>query len=1072
MGKRIVGVKYIISLVIIFSCFCATGAIGQNVISLHGKWKVKLDPKGIVVDPSEIASSFDKEVLMPGTTDEFEMGVVLNTDTIKKPFKHLFRKHSFIGKAWYQREVEIPSDWKDKSIKLKLEMVKWTSELFIDGQKVDVKTSLIAPHRYDVTKELTPGKHTISIAVDNTKHYDVGLSHAYTEETQTIWNGMLGDMHISAHDLIQIDEVMAYPNVSNNSVRIAIAVKNSNKKAVKGSIEINAKIGKYAVKRLIVKELFAAGEDTIQIEYPLGDEKHFWSEFTPNIYELEASIKGGSCKKRFSSSYSTTFGMRELVSDGHFFRLNGDKIFLRGTLDCSIYPKTGHPPTELKDWLKIMNATKSYGLNHIRYHSWCPPEAAFEAADIVGIYLQVELPSWSFHFGEEESTNKFFDDEADRIIKEYGNHPSLCLFTLGNELEGDYDYMNKMVMDLRKKDPRHLYSVTAFTFQKGHGRWPESSDQYTITQITKNGWVRGQGFFNDFSPNSKDDYRASIEGLEVPLISHEIGQYSVYPRMEEISKYDGVLDPFSLVTIREDLRAKGLLDQAADFTLASGKLAELLYKEEIERAFRTPNMAGFQLLQLTDFPGQSTAHVGLLDAFWESKGIVTEESFKSFCSQSVLLLRTDHFVYENNQHFKGVIEFANYSANMLNNATVRWELKDQKGNVYQKGLFENRKVNQGDYFTFGDIDVDFSLVEKATQFTLTANIEGTEINNSWQLWVYPTEPVAALLKQSDLVVSNDLNETIEALKKGKRVIFNPSSRNMKKKVSGKFVPVFWSPVHFPNQAGTMGILCDPKHLALTDFPTDFHTNWQWWDMTREMSILDISDVNADITPIVQVVDNFARNAKLSGIMEVKVGKGSLIISSFDIWNDLDKRPVARQMMKSLQVYAQSEEFAPSTVISEEDLHSLFVTKHPWQNSSIVESTSGQKGYEAKNAIDGDLNTLWHTQWGGTEKEMPHEIVIDASEVISIKGIRLIQRKSKGGNGRVKDFEVYISKDGCSFEEPQVVGQCKEGEPFYDILFSQKYMDESKFDCRFIKIKVLSSQNDQPYTAISEIEIIE
>ncbi|TRX71144.1 glycoside hydrolase family 2 [Carboxylicivirga sp. M1479] len=1040
----------------------------QNTISLQGKWKVKLDPENIVKQTEQISEDFDAEVNLPGTTDIFKLGTALNTDTIQKPFKHLFREFSFVGKAWYQRKVTIPPSWKNKIIDLKLEMVKWTSELYIDGQKVDTQNSLIGPHRYDLTDYLTPGEHTITIAVDNTKKYDVGLSHAYTEETQTIWNGILGDMDITANDAISINHVATYPDLKNNQVRLLITVNNSQKKTAKGECIVKAKVGSHAVKEMVLKQSFKAGINTIELNYTLGEKQFLWSEFTPNVYELNASIFGGKGKKQFKSSYATTFGMREIISDKHFFRLNGDKIFLRGTLDCSIYPKTGHPPTELNDWLKIMQATKDYGLNHIRYHSWCPPKAAFEAADQLGVYLQVELPSWSFAFGKDSLDNKFFNAEADRIIAEYGNHPSLCLFTLGNELEGDFDYMNKMVMGLRNRDSRHLYSVTAFTFQKGHGKWHEPSDQYFITQITKKGWVRGQGFFNDFAPNSKDDYRASIEGAEVPLIAHEIGQYSVYPNMEEIVKYDGVLNPHALVTIREDLREKGLLDQAADFTLASGKLAELLYKEEMERSFRTPNQAGFQLLQLTDFTGQSTAHVGLLDAFWESKGIITQESFKAFCSESVLLLRTAQFIYENDQHFNGILEFANYSAKTLNKVTLEWMLKDQQGTIFKEGTIRNKTVQQGEYFIFGELDIDLSALEKATNLTLTAQIKNTDIVNSWDLWVYPTNKEVGLSK---VLVTTDLDEAIVALNKGKRVVYTPSSRNIKKKVNGKFVPVFWSPVHFPKQAGTMGILCEPEHKALVDFPTDFHSNWQWWDLTREMSAIDISALDSEIEPIVQVIDNFARNAKLAGIMEVKVGKGSLLVSAFDITNKLEERPVARQLKQSLCAYVASTDFNPTVEINESDLRDLFLSHHPWQNSAVVKSTPGQKGYEAKKVLDGDPNTLWHTQWGGNEQEMPHEIIIDASEQISIKGIRIVQRGTGKANGRVKDFEVYISQDG-QFGEPQVVGQCKEGELYHNVMFSQKYMDESRFKCRFIKLKILSSENGNPYTAIGEIEIIE
>ena len=458
----------------------------------------------------------------------------------------------------------------------------------------------------------------------------------------------------------------------------------------------------------------------------------------------------------------------------------------------------------------------------------------------------------------------------------------------------------------------------------------------------------------------------------------------------------------------------------------------------------------------------------LLDAFWESKGIITQESFKAFCSESVLLLRTSQFIYENNERFKGIIEFANYSPNTLNNASVEWVIEDQQGKVFKEGAIRNKTVQQGEYFIFGELNVDLSELQDATKLTLTAKIKDTDILNSWDLWVYPPNTKADI---SEVLVTADLDEAIAALNKGKRVVYTPSSRNIQKKVNGKFVPVFWSPVHFPKQAGTMGILCKPEHEALADFPTDFHSNWQWWGLTREMSAIDISSLNSEIIPIVQVIDNFARNAKLAGVMEVRVGKGLLLVSAFDITKNLEERPVARQLKRSLCSYATSSYFNPKVEISESDLRNLFLSHHPWQNSTILKSTPGQSGYEAKNVLDGDPNTMWHTQWGGKEIEMPHEIIIDASELISIKGIRIVQRGVGKANGRVKDFEVYISENG-EFDQPQVVGHCMEGEPYHDVLFSQKYMDESRFKCRYIKLKIISSENGKPYTAISEIEIIE
>src|SRR5690606_29315650 len=311
------------------------------------------------------------------------------------------------------------------------------------------------------------------------------------------------------------------------------------------------------------------------------------------------------------------FGLREITANNSEIQVNGRRVFMRGTLECAIFPLTGYPPMDKAGWMKAFNTAKAYGLNHLRFHSWCPPKAAFEAADEMGFYLQVELPLWSLTVGKDEGTNRFLEEEAVRIREEYGNHPSFCFWSLGNELQGDFNWMAKLLEELKAKDKRHLYTTTTFTFEKGHGTWPEPGDEFFVTQYTKKGWVRGQGIFNTYPPNFSTDYSKAIDSRPVPLITHEIGQYSVYPDRDEVKKYTGVLEPLNCKAVRNDLQRKNMLHLAPAFTEASGKFSANLYKEEIERALKTKGISGFQLLDLRDFPGQGTALVGILDAFWD-----------------------------------------------------------------------------------------------------------------------------------------------------------------------------------------------------------------------------------------------------------------------------------------------------------------------------------------------------------------------------------------------------------------------------------------------------------------------
>jgi hypothetical protein len=615
------------------------------------------------------------------------------------------------------------------------------------------------------------------------------------------------------------------------------------------------------------------------------------------------------------------FGFREIAARDGAFELNGQRIFLRGNLECAAFPLTGHPPTDVPSWRKLFQQAKSWGLNHLRFHSWCPPAAAFGAADELGIYLQIELPHWSLAVGKGPATWRFLQDEADRIVAEYGNHPSFLFFSMGNELEGDFEQINALVQRLRASDSRRLHTATTFTFQKNHGKAPEPADEFFITQYTDNGWVRGQGVFNDQAPAFDADYRTGAAKISIPLVSHEIGQYAVYPDLREIAHYTGNLVPLNFIAVRDDLTRKGLLSLAPQFTAASGRFAALLYKEEIERALRTPQLDGFQLLQLQDFPGQGTALVGLLNAFWESKGIISPEEFREACSPVTPLVRFLKAVYERGETFRAKIEVANFFRD-LPRAEVTWTVRDSSGREISAATVGPLAIKSGGAREIGEINLPIPAEGDAAQWRLEVAIRGTPYRNHWNLWVYP-RGISKVPANVRLVTTTADAE--QALAAGERVLFAPPIDKIKG-IEGKFVPVFWSPVHFPKQPGTMGLLCDPAHPALRDFPTNFHSDWQWWDpVLRSRSVvLD----GTDATPIVRVIDNFMRNHSLANVFEARVGDGRLLFCAIDIVNDLETRPAARQLRASLLRYAASSEFAPQSTFTTDALRALIVGAQP------------------------------------------------------------------------------------------------------------------------------------------------
>jgi hypothetical protein len=890
-------------------CICLFGACSKSpekAIDLSGQWELCLDSTNV---KQLDQLNFDQSVRLPGTLDEAGFGspLELQPELKREVMLHLYRKHEYVGKAWYKRTITVPKLQAGEKSILKMERVMWKSEVYVDGKPVGEANSLCVPHEYDLSAYLTPGEHELLICIDNSRQFDLNnadMAHAYTDETQIKWNGVLGEFVVHFYQGSPLTDIRVFPGLADQSVSVRIP--ELIEAGMQLQLEVKDKNGKTVASKSF--EPNAAGIYTLKVEKPVKS----WGEFSPVLYTLAASLVSDG--KTIQTQHET-FGFRELVAKGKKLELNGGPLFLRGTLECSIFPLTGHPPLNEAEWSKLYKTAKSYGLNHIRFHSWCPPEAAFSAADKLGFYLQVEAPNWNTKFGEDTASADFICTEAERIIHTYGNHPSFCFMSMGNELEGDFQRLTHLVLELKKQDKRHLYTTTTFTFQKGHGLHPEPVDDYFITQYTDKGWVRGQGVFDAEYPNFKTDYTQAVTDLPVPLITHEIGQYSVYPNLKEIDKYTGVLEPVNFKAVRKELEEKELIDLADDYLMASGNLAKLLYKEEIERALKTVGIAGFQLLDLHDFPGQGTALVGLLDAFWDSKGIVDSTEFRTFCSELVPLIWMEKAVYRNTESIMLEFGVANHFQTMKDQQ-VELELLDQEGNIVQKSGIVADEIVKGKTSKLGTAEFKLGDIKEASKYTLRLSLPETAYTNSWAVWIYPD--TVAEVNEENIVVTRSFTDAKKALDAGKKVLLNPELNV--KGLEGKFVPVFWSPVHFPDQPGTMGLLIDSKSQAFNYFPTDFYTNWQWWDLCKKSKTLEFE--NLPVKPIIRVLDNFFKNRNLTNLFEAKVGEGKLLFSSMDLSENLENRPAAKQLRYSLEKYMESDAFAPKNLLTFEQLKTL------------------------------------------------------------------------------------------------------------------------------------------------------
>ncbi len=893
---------------------------GTETISLAGTWRFELDPLGVgnSVPENWHTKELSKKTTLPGSTDKADYGY----KTHEWESWHLNRLFEYKGDAWYSKEIYVPENWHNKDIQLFLERTHWKSTVWINGKAAGSRVSLSTPQTYDITSLIKPGqKNLIMIEVDNNMIYNIGSwASAITEETQTNWNGIIGKMQLRAKDKVNISGVQVYPDVKYKSAMVKITINNRSGQAVKGELIFSGySYNTENPQNIKSKQVPFSGSDSIIIIHTklnMGDHVQLWDYFHPTLYRLKVKMAASGGKRHFNDEHTTSFGMRNFSTEGTQFTINGRPIMIRGTLNCAAFPITGYPSMDVKYWLRIFKIAKEFGLNSMRFHSWAPPEAAFEAADKLGFYLLVEGPYWTKTAGSDSATSKFISQEAQRILKTYGNHPSFTMFALGNELGGpDFKpFVTKLVKHWKKEDPRHLYNSTS--------GGPQILENNYVS-VTARAGAGPNGRFNAHPLSTNFDYDSYVKKHDVPDLSHEVGQWCAYPNFNIIPKFTGVLRAYNYQIFKKSLREHHMLDQAHEFLMASGKWQALEYKEEIEASLRTPNYGGYQLLGLKDFPGQGTALVGVLDVFWNPKPYVTAKKFHQFQGAYVPLLRTNGFTWTNNQTFKATAEFANYGQHDLKGAVLQWKIAWPNGKIFARGNFPQTDLIEGQPTKVGKLSVPLGKIKQATRLDATLSIKGTKYTNHWNIWVYPKK--LKMPDMNDVLIAHDWNQQVSrALRDGRKVLLLADTSKVKSNVPPGFASIYWNTKLFSNQFNQMlGILCNPKNSALKYFPTQYYTNWQWWDLVAHSRPMILDKMPPKLKPIVQMIDEWNKNHKIGLVFQAKVGKGKLLMTSIELEHDLKNRPVARQMLYSLEKYVSSDEFNPTIEVSASKIQRLF-----------------------------------------------------------------------------------------------------------------------------------------------------
>jgi hypothetical protein len=912
-------------------------------LSLAGEWRFALDRADAGVDEAWFDRDLPDRIALPGILQAQGYGNDIATDTpwvlglgdawwklqpaalrekfsqpgrVEVPFLSQPPKH-YLGAAWYQRDLDIPAGWSDRRVGLFLERAHWETTVWLDGRKIGSNNSLVAPHEYDLGL-LTPGRHRLTLRVDNRQIVRERLvdghqvdAHAVSDALGATWNGLVGRLELRATTPVWIDDAQVFPDITKKSARIRVTVGNATGRAGAGLLVAGG---------VTAPVTWDAAGGRGEIEVPLGADARTWDEFHPVLQRLTVGLKGDGA----DDARELSFGLREITWNGKDLVLNGRVVNLRTTHFGGDFPLTGHPAMDVESWRKIIRACQVHGLNGMRFHSWCPPEAAFAAADELGFYLQPELGLWA-PFNPDGVYTRYMEEETPRLLRAYGNHASFILFSPGNEPGGNYEQVTpQWAKAWHEKDPRRLYSAGTGWFRRGQ---VEGGAQFaTLVRYGPN--PRNFAQLRNVTGWFGRDFRAALADVHLPVLAHEIGQWCAYPDFGVISKFTGYLRPSNYRIFRHVAEQNGVLGFNRAFAQASGRFQLMCYKEEIEANLRTPGLAGFQLLDLHDYLGQGTALIGLLDAFWESKGYVTPEGFRRFSGATVPLARLGQRTFTTAETLAADIELYHFGETPLAAATPVWKITDPGGRTVLAGEWPARDIPLGKNIPLGRVEAGLASLPAPAAYRLVVGLKDTAVGNDWNFWVYPaaidhTTPARVL-------VTDKWADAEARLAAGGRVLFTPSVTDLDPARSPpmKRVPVFWNiqmTVRPPRNTtprfdAMLGLLADPAHPALASFPTTDACDWQWTPLIDNVRSVNLTGLPRELKPIVAAIDDWNRNWRLGVIFECQVGPGLLLVSAIP----LDGASAGtRQLRRSLLDYAAGDRFAPTASLTPAEARSLF-----------------------------------------------------------------------------------------------------------------------------------------------------
>lgn len=411
-------------------------------------------------DALDTADSID--VNLPATVEEF----YTKTGLVNAPGQ---KQTGCDGVSWFWKDVEIPSEWKGKTVMLDIAAAGIRTEVYANETLVGYNLVTDTPYACDLSKALEYGKtNRIAIRITNP-----GSHHGYADFPCVTWGnyqlapahgfgGIFGDVILTARNNTYVDDVYVKNENTEDcrTISVQTTIHNRQSEEIQGSLKyeiVSVKDGRViqtAEKPVTVAPYTPSPEGykaTVVTQEIACSDAELWNVDTPNLYTCRVTLTDIDTEdaQTIEDTHETRFGFRvfevkksEQDCRDHFY-INGKRFVMKSAIDWSFYALTGAYPTgEMAE--KSVQTAKDIGQNAIFLHRQVGNATMMDYADELGLFLQEEPGGFHRNQGGNVAppgswSAILLEEKLIRMVKRDRSRPSVVMYDLCNEDEGYWD---------------------------------------------------------------------------------------------------------------------------------------------------------------------------------------------------------------------------------------------------------------------------------------------------------------------------------------------------------------------------------------------------------------------------------------------------------------------------------------------------------------------------------------------------------------------------------------------------------------------------------------------------------